>query len=152
PRFVNRKLSRPSQSVQRKDLQNWLQTVREFYLKPKINYILRSTAHDNRPYVDINIFGHTLRGLLDSGATRTILGQRGWNILKKCNLPLDEVITQCVVANDTTCTSIGTLELPLRLEQKSCLLKILVVPAIPDELILGVDFWLATEIIPNIST
>ncbi|GLV33578.1 hypothetical protein CBL_21223, partial [Carabus blaptoides fortunei] len=75
----------------------------------------------------------------------------GWEILKQCGVrPDTNTQTQCTVANNTSCESIGSVSLPVSLEDKCHLIKALIVPAIPHEIILGVDFWIAMDIVPNL--
>ncbi|KAJ8982691.1 hypothetical protein NQ317_013163 [Molorchus minor] len=97
----------------------------------------KGSAHaegDERPYLEVSIFGTNLLGLLDSGATNTIIGNSGWKILRNLQLQLDEKdIISCTVAND-----------------RIKLIKVFVIPALPHTLILGADFWRAMEIVPDL--
>ncbi|GLV46498.1 hypothetical protein CBL_20827, partial [Carabus blaptoides fortunei] len=89
--------------------------------------------------------------LAHSGASHTIVGHSGREILKQCGVrPDTNTQTQCTVANNTSCQSIGSVSLPVSLEDKCHLIKALIVPAIPHEIILGVDFWIAMDIVPNL--
>ncbi|KAJ8973783.1 hypothetical protein NQ317_006507 [Molorchus minor] len=109
---------------------------------------------DERPYVTVSIFGKRLLGLLDSGASRTIVGNKGWQILKdiglvrleKCNL------TSVTVANGNMCECIGVLRTPVKLQDVEKIIDILVVPDLSHTLILGIDFWSRMGIVPNISS
>lgn len=117
-----------------------------------LDYVLSHAGSDNRPYLSVSILGLNFLGLLDSGATRSILGEPGWKILQKyCQLESDER-TLCTVANGESCESIGVVQLPIRLQDRVRMLKILVVPALSHTLILGIDFWKKMEIIPNLNT
>lgn len=51
-----------------------------------IDFILANVHSDERPYLNVEVFGHTLLGLLDSGASKTIIGSRGYDIFKQFNL------------------------------------------------------------------
>ncbi|KAJ8937923.1 hypothetical protein NQ318_005530, partial [Aromia moschata] len=84
---------------------------------------------DKRPYLNVTIYGRSFLGLLDSGCATTVLGASGWKILKGlCNLNTDDIRT-CTVANGQICE---------------------IMPSIPHELILGVDFWRTMGIIPDL--
>lgn len=116
-----------------------------------LEYVLSHARSDDRPYLKVSILGLEIMGLLDSGATRTILGGPGWKILGKyCEL--EKSSTLCTVANGDSCESIGMVQLPIRLQDRVRILKVLVVPALPSTLILGIDFWTKMEIIPNLNT
>ncbi|KAJ8978151.1 hypothetical protein NQ317_016854 [Molorchus minor] len=106
---------------------------------------------DERPYLEVSIFGTKMLGLLDSGATNTILGGKGWKILGCLNLPLDKNdIISCTVANGGKCTSLGSLTIPFQLQNRVRLIKVLVIPSLPHTLILGADFWRAMGIVPDL--
>lgn len=88
-------------------------------------------------------------GLLDSGATSTILGGPGWKqlepyvVLKKT----DEI--KCTVANGDKCEIKGTVTCPIQLRDRLKVIEVLVIPTLPHILILGMDFWRKMEIIPD---
>lgn len=117
---------------------------------PVLTYIFASCNGDNRPYLEVDIFGIHMHGLLDSGANNTIIGNQGWAVLKNIGLTLlPSNIKTCSVANNTQCSVLGTVNIPFKLENKVKLLSVLVIPDVPHYLILGMDFWLAMEIIPH---
>lgn len=108
-------------------------------------------TNDERPYLDVDILGYRFLGLLDSGASRTFLGQKGWNILKRLNLPLDENgKSVCTVANGQRAESIGKLQLPIRLRDRVRIVEVIVLPDLPHSLILGYDFWVVMGIVPDL--
>lgn len=114
-----------------------------------LDYVLAHAQGDQRPFLNVNIFGKTLLGLLDSGASRTIVGSAGWSILKSlCTLQSCE-IPQCTVANGQSCVVLGTVPLPISLQDRVILLDVLVVPELPFTLILGIDFWTKMRIVPD---
>lgn len=43
--------------------------------KPLLHFIIAYAQGDERLYLEITILGHSLLGLLDSGASRTIVGK-----------------------------------------------------------------------------
>lgn len=118
-----------------------------------VNFILSHLDGDQRPYLQVSILGVKLSGLLDSGATRSILGKGGWNMLKNLNLRLDETDNApCKVADGKRCRSLGSVTVPVLLMNKIKLITLLVVPDIECTLILGKDFWRVMEIIPDLET
>ncbi|KAG5873075.1 hypothetical protein JTB14_010491 [Gonioctena quinquepunctata] len=84
---------------------------------------------DERPYVTVSIFGEELLGLLDSGASHTILGNKGWKLLKDIGLStLDRTgVSSVTVANGDKCECLGVLHVPVR-----------------------VDFWVRMGIVPDL--
>lgn len=113
--------------------------------------MLDNARNDERPHLEVTILGHKVLGLLDSGATRTILGKHGWEVIKSLGLPLNKskVIT-CTVANGQKCTSIGSIELPMALRHKLKIIETIVIPDLQHNLILGDDFWIAMGIVPDL--
>lgn len=106
---------------------------------------------DERPYLKVDVLGKCLLGLLDSGASRTILGGKGLAIVESLGLPLDDKkITSCTVANGDTCKSIGVIVLPISLRDHFYLVEAIVVPELPHVLILGTDFWKTVGIVPDL--
>lgn len=116
-----------------------------------IDYILDHAVDDERPYLKVEVFGRVLLGLLDSGASRTILGGRGLAAIQDLGLPLDKSkITTCTVANGNRCQSVGEIELPVCLRGKLFLVRVIVVPELPHVMILGTDFWKIVGIVPDL--
>lgn len=115
-----------------------------------LDYVLMQVAGDQRPYLEINILGLPVIGLLDSGASRTLVGASGYEILKKVGLPLTPSVTKCTVANGQSCSSIGYVVTPISLMNKIRIIDILVVPELPHKLILGIDFWMSMDIVPDL--
>lgn len=118
---------------------------------PILDFILSHAEQDERPYLEVDVLGHTLLGLLDSGASRTFLGQQGWNIIKDLNIRLDTSRkVRCTVANGQTAQGIGVVELPMRVRDRVKIVEVLVVPELPHSLILGLDFWVLLGIVPDL--
>lgn len=96
----------------------------ETEISPVLSYIFASCRGDNRPYLSVNVFGLELCGLLDSGASRTVIGSKGWKLLSSLKLSLSaSVIKNCSVANNNKCSVIGELDVPFNLEGKFVLLQ-----------------------------
>ncbi|KAJ8969833.1 hypothetical protein NQ317_012687 [Molorchus minor] len=121
-------------------------------LKKKIflDYVITQVVGDQRPYLKVSILGCPLVGLLDSGASRTLVGTSGYEILKRVGLPLRPADVKCTVANGQSCKSLGYVSTPISLMDKTRIVDILVVPELPHQLILGVDFWMSMDIVPDL--
>ena len=87
---------------------------------------------------------------MDSGATRTIVGKPGMEIFQNLAVKLIKNQTLCTVANGQKCVSIGYFQTPVTLLNRTRLIDILCLPELAHPLILGIDFWRAMEIIPNL--
>lgn len=103
----------------------------------KISHIV----NDNRPYLDISILGHQIKGLLDSGATCTVLGKGGVEFLKKLNLEIQPVDYLMVTAADHKMKVFGTVDLPYTYHGITHIVKTVISPSVTKPLILGYDFF-----------
>lgn len=90
-------------------------------------------------------------GLLDSGASRTIIGAKGWSILKEMGLNAqNSKIKNCTVADGKSCEVLGSIHLPIKLQEKLKIMEVLIMPSLPHTLILGADFWRIMAIVPDL--
>ena len=106
---------------------------------------------DARPYLAVSVLGVEMLGLLDSGATDTIVGELGYRALLSLGLTLrPSVHRHCVVANGGSCVALGTIAVPFVLLARTCVLDVLVVPDLPHRLILGADFWRVMGVVPDL--
>lgn len=95
--------------------------------------------------------GHTISGLLDTGASRTILGYKGWKMLRQLGFSLNnsEQI-YCTVANGQRHAAIGSVQIPFSIGQKTEWIEVIVVPDLPHNLIYGVDFFKQMGVVPDL--
>lgn len=120
-------------------------------IQPILSYIISHCEGDNRPYLEIDILGIKFKALLDSGCNITVIGFKGWEILKGLNFKIrTSSVKACSVANDHKCEVLGYVSLPIRLKDKVLVLDVLVVPQLPHTIVLGVDFWISMDLIPNL--
>lgn len=116
-----------------------------------LDFVLENARGDERPYLTVEILGKRVLGLLDSGASRTILGSKGFSIIRNLNLGVNSSKRiSCTVANGEKCQSIGVVELPITLRGQCRLIEAIVVPELTHVLILGADFWRIMGIVPDL--
>lgn len=115
-----------------------------------LDFVFAHVKDDRRPYLKVSIYNKSFLGLLDSGCTTTILGAAGWNVLRGLDPTFTTEIQTCRLANGQTCDSIGFVYLPIQLQDRIKIIRVLIVPSIPHEIILGIDFWSRMEIIPDL--
>lgn len=120
-------------------------------IDPVIDYILANAKDDERPYLRVQILGRPLLGLLDSGASRTIIGAKGWEFFKSLGFKLSsKEKLRCTVANGQEHHTIGSIEVPFELQGVVKLLTVLVMPDLKHTLILGVDFFKLMGVVPDL--
>lgn len=118
-----------------------------------VDFVLAHSHGDKRPYVQINVLGVTIMGLLDSGATHTILGSPGINLFQQLGLKIrKDTYSRCTVANGTRSNILGTVSIPIELEGRTRIIDAVAVPDVKHTIILGVDFWKQMGIIPDLAT
>lgn len=106
---------------------------------------------DGRMYLPVELYGKIYYGLLDSGATVTVMGRKGWAILQRLGVQLAPSWYEAVkVANGQRCPVSGQVDIPITVESRTRLCTIQVVPDLESELILGMDFWKLMGIVPSI--
>lgn len=122
-------------------------------VKDETNIVLVEKENDNRPYVSIQIFGRSVVALLDSGANRSVIGGNGTYLLELFNLQVQCCCEQTISTADGTVRQIiGYVNLPIQVDQVIKVLKILVVPSLSHEFILGSDFCRAFDIMVDFGT
>ena len=149
---MNRQTSLRVSRTSRIEWHLWLHKVREFGRLPTNHGIFTKCNQDQRPYITVSILGLPMKGLLDSGASRTLVGAKGWRLLQYMGLKSDiSSIGNVSVADGRPCEVIGKVELPVELEGKQKLLSVLIVPALDMPLVLGLDFWKSMGIVPDLT-
>lgn len=117
-----------------------------------MGYSLVDSGHDQRPHLDVSVFGFSFKALLDSGASRTVVGRLGWSMLQAYGIKVSvpDTSLQITLADGGQVSTLGSVSLPIVVEGKSVLIDCLVVPGVPHALILGIDFWTKAGIIPDL--
>lgn len=140
-------------STRNKEWREWLQVVQQFMQAKIPARALLQTAEtiDGRPHVMVSLLGINFTGLLDSGASRSMIGSQGWRKLEKLELPLrPEPHLKVTIANGAPCKIQGSVEIPVTLEGNVKIINFLVVPSLVNDIILGIDFWKEMSIVPNV--
>lgn len=120
-------------------------------MQPILDYILDHAVDDERPYLKVKVFGLEILGLLDSGASRTIIGSTGWKLIQSLGFLIDSSKrTNCRVANGQICDVSGECLIPFCVRDKLRVISVLIVPDVPHALILGADFWKIMGVVPDL--
>lgn len=148
-----RKHYRASITTTSDEWKNWCNVVTEFMRNElQLNYLLENQDHDDRLFMNTDILGTMLPGLLDSGASRSVLGERGFQKLKHLRLKIQSSgALQIKTACGQRCNVQGIIELPMKIEGEFKLFDVLYVPEVSTDLILGLDFWKIMGIVPDVA-
>ena len=108
---------------------------------PQLNSII-IPGQDNRPHAVISILGEEHTALLDSGANCSLLGGKSINIVEQLGLRTGTVASGGIKTADGTHHKIDHfVRLPIVYNNRNDTIPLLLVPSIPDCIILGMDFW-----------
>lgn len=105
---------------------------------------------DNRHFLNVSVKSRKLIGLLDSGANISVLGKNALELANKLKLKIYSYNNSVKTADGKPHTVIGFVYLPISFNKTTHVIETLLVPTISSELILGMDFWTAFEIVPII--
>lgn len=124
-----------------KEWQDWLKFLRYFLNKDIISPLIFEKEFDNRSYVNINILGSIFSGLLDSGATRSVVNKDFASILKHIGIKTQKLKPTQISTADGTCHQICEIfDVPVQFNNKFHYVSMLFMPNLSQKLILGKDF------------
>lgn len=135
----------------REDWQQWLKELKSF-LHPTPVSAIQDKADDLRPYLTLEIYGRSYRGLLDSGSEISIIG--GDNYFKHfktlASLYPSHNLSHIVTANGSSSSVSGYVLLPVTVGGTTHIVKFFVITCVTTPLLLGLDFWKAFDIAPDV--
>ena len=105
---------------------------------------------DERPFANIKILGTNLYGLLDSGASVSVLGKNSLHFIKQHNITLRPFRSCISTADGSKNTVLGHCKLPVLYKGVTKYIDFYIVPSLTQEAYLGLDFWRNFAIAPNL--
>lgn len=125
---------------------NETQAIKKEMARGETIYTMDLTE-DDRPHVKVLAAHKLILGLLDSGASVSILGSKGLELLSdNIEIYQDESPVVLKTADDTTHLVSTFADIPFKFNNKEHILKTLVASNITKPLILGMDFWYGFKI------
>ena len=107
-----------------------------------IENMVVNIENDNRPYAKVNIFGQNFIGLLDSGATLTVIGNKLRSLIEKqIELIKFSKKVQVKTADGIKHQVLGYFLIPMKYNGETKQIATLMVPSVARDLILGFNFW-----------
>jgi RNase H-like domain found in reverse transcriptase/Integrase zinc binding domain/Reverse transcriptase (RNA-dependent DNA polymerase)/Integrase core domain len=116
-------------------------TQKTYQLSNPVETIIINENGDKRPYGEVNIVGHIIKGLLDSGCNITILASGAEKLIENLKLEITKQNIKVATADGTTHQVLGSVDLPYLFCGKTAVIPTLVVPTLKQKLILGMNFW-----------
>lgn len=119
----------------------------ELLYKPDLNPTsVLTVLTDNRPFLNISLFGRTVKALLDSGSQKTLLSDKTspiWRLSSTKILPSNLTLTS---ASGDPLPVAGRVNLPFTIGDKTRVLESTIVEDLPVDCIAGIDFFDAFDI------
>lgn len=112
------------------------------YFRNVASIVFDTSAGDNRPYADVRIMEKPIRGLLDSGATCSLMGGSLTSMVDELGLTRFPVQGAIKTADNTSHNVSFYAFIPIEYNRKKLILPILCVESLPPTLILGMNFWI----------
>ncbi|XP_055522617.1 uncharacterized protein LOC129716806 [Wyeomyia smithii] len=117
-----------------------------------VETIILDDPSDNRPFVFVAVYGHSFKALLNSGSNATIITKKLYRKFSKSPLKGLERPVELRSANGQTLPILGQIYLPYTFQNKTKVICTLVVEQLTVSSILGMDFWRAFGITPELQT
>lgn len=115
-----------------------------------VSPVVCKQQNDNRIYLKISINNKTFMGLLDTGAQMSIISERLYRHFSAFDYKLQRTTTSAVTADNSPLKVMGMLTLPVIFKNVNKNFDFIVVPGLTSELILGMDFLFAFNLIEGI--
>lgn len=130
--------------------------VKKYWSNKKLCYKVCSSTiirdipveYDPRPRININIANTTLNGLLDSGASISILGKNCISFLLDAGISYRKVSSSVLTADGSVNPIIGEVWLDVGWIKRIERVKFYLVPTLKEKLYLGINFWSIFNLIP----
>lgn len=103
--------------------------------------ILRGGNGDIRPFAEVEIFGEEIKGLLDSGATISVLGLNSIEFLGKHGMEMSAFRSEVRTAGGLKVPFIGKIHTNITFNGRTEPISIYVSPGLSQKLYLGFNFW-----------
>ncbi|KAL7731407.1 hypothetical protein ACLKA6_001429 [Drosophila palustris] len=105
---------------------------------------------DKRAFAEIQLQGRRLVGLLDTGASVSLLGAGGPELIEQLGLKMTPSTTTVQAAGGTQHRIIGKINATIKFDNKERFLTLYVCPSLQQSLYLGIDFWRKFGLAPSI--
>lgn len=119
--------------------------------KPVLDFLLDRVSENECPYIAIELYGKSFKGLLDSGANQIFINEHTFTFLRNLGVKLtpDSSIS-CTVANNTKLSCLGYVTIPIKLQDKVHIFDCYVLPELRHNIVLGTIFWVKMGLIPDL--
>lgn len=111
--------------------------------------VKRADRNDPRVYAEIELNGIQTRGLLDTGASVSILGRGCRELVEELGLPIERFISSVTTAGGAH-TVLGKIKIPVKYKDLVNNITFYLCPYLEQNIYLGIDFWRVFELAPSV--
>lgn len=104
--------------------------------------------NDLRPYADVTIFGESVSGLLDTGASISCIGGSFAAKFLDSNHPYKKLNSKVHTADGKPQNIVGFVRTNIIFRSLEKPIEIYIIPSLSQQLYLGVDFWRSFDLLP----
>lgn len=136
----------PSRRADPHEWQNWLDVISDFFRTGELCSIQKK-ANDNRYYGLVTILGRTFSGLLDSGATSSVISAHLCNKLFALGFTVQSVPTVTFTTADGTFHEVGNVVyLPIQFLNQYKVVQFYVMQNVNHNMLFGINFFEAFDL------
>ncbi|KAL7723637.1 hypothetical protein ACLKA6_006044 [Drosophila palustris] len=115
-----------------------------------IEAVQRDDNTDPRVFADVEVTGRKMKGLLDTGASVSLLGRGCRELVEELEWPVQPYASMVRTAAGASRPILGRVVLPVKYKERVQEIVLYMCPDLQQELYLGIDFWRAFEIAPDV--
>ncbi|KAL7723281.1 hypothetical protein ACLKA6_012819 [Drosophila palustris] len=115
-----------------------------------VEAVARSAQSDPRVFADFSLGGRQLRGLLDSGASVSLLGRGCRELAEELDLPVKPYVSIVRTASGEDRSIIGRMVVPVEYKGEIREVEMYLCPYLEQTAYLGIDFWRIFGIAPEV--
>ncbi|KAL7738869.1 hypothetical protein ACLKA6_001318 [Drosophila palustris] len=115
-----------------------------------VEAVARSAQPDPRVFAEFSLGGRQMRGLLDSGASVSLLGRGCRELAEELDLPVKPYVSTVRTASGEDRSVIGRLVVPVEYKGEIRDVVMYLCPYLEQTAYLGIDFWRIFEIAPDV--
>jgi transposase InsO family protein len=132
-----------SSNLQKEEWQSWLKTISHYFATGEISQIC-NVVNDNRYYAKLKIFGKEFVGLLDTGATVSVISKYTAHKISKWGLNSHAIPKTKISTADGTVHHISSrLDLPVEFSNGYHVIDFLIMDGLKHDILLGMNFFKA---------
>ncbi|KAL7724235.1 hypothetical protein ACLKA6_004606 [Drosophila palustris] len=115
-----------------------------------VEAVARSAQSDPRVFADFSLGGRQMRGLLDSGASVSLLGRGCRELAEELDLPVKPYVSIVRTASGEDRSIIGRMVVPVEYKGEIREVEMYLCPYLEQTAYLGIDFWRIFGIAPEV--